>query len=939
MNGTLFIKPFLLALGLLASTGSRAATGIPPAAPASIEFTLSKAGRVSLAVYQPKTGQQLRELLRAELFEAGKHRVAWDGLDHRGKPVAPGNYEWRLVQPGGFKARYITTLGINPPGGEHPEPRRSWVGDHVGAGLVDVDATGVYVGSPLTEGMMMLLKAGVAMDKVLWRREQFYQGGRLTDVIAAGRWVFMVHPNGRVRRLHRDTGAVQAEWMMKWGEHAATGMDARGGHVVLACAPANALRWLDPATGKVTGEAALEGASRVAMLGEGPQALVASGKALFEVSPGAKPRRVAMLPGTIVALDHDPVRKETCVVVDGHWILRLDDKGRVAQRYGGAPRPQGPYDPKLFAGVNDVAADLQGGFYVAEPGVAPRRVAHFDRAGNLIGQWFGGQSFYVNAAVDSTDASRLYGLAPEGWVTVYEMNYETGAWSIAETYAVGRLGDSMFPFTGSFRVVRRGGETFLYHRHVPSVVRLDAKLRRAVPVSMAGTVRNSGRSMFQFAGSGREGFPQPWVAAAEHHGFMDLKKAPKLFSWADTDGDGEFDPAEFRFYPKAKGGLSFHNPGDFTSDGHYLGASGVNAPTAMMQLPLEHWEGPSQSAPRWNWDRLTPVGELLADGRGWGSTRCVTVGTSGHVSVAYQAGLMIREHGQYEGGGWPEAGVTGSRALMFDGKLQPMFAVGRQSKSSSEAASGVLYYPMQTLAGPNGELVVNDQTKQPAQAWSRDGLYLGSFFDGRAEDGRPAGFYHVHGNDNQGGLLMKSRTGKTYWLMPYQGHNRLYEITGWQEQERMNGRVQVGEAHAPTGKPTGLRAEYFQGVKKILSVVESPIFYERFGAERHAGKIQPGYKVVWDGFVEPPFTDLYRFHSLLGIKEQVWVSMDGRLVHAGGLAKRVDATIHLTAGHRHRLRIEYVNPDGRAELKLLWSSRTLDLSRLDKARLFPDEGK
>ena len=67
--------------------------------------------------------------------------------------------------------------------------------------------------------------------------------------------------------------------------------------------------------------------------------------------------------------------------------------------------------------------------------------------------------------------------------------------------------------------------------------------------------------------------------------------------------------------------------------------------------------------------------------------------------------------------------------------------------------------------------------------------------------------------------------------------------------------------------------------------------------------------------------------------------MDGRLVHAGGLAKRINATINLTAGHRHRLRIEYINPDGRAELKLLWSSRTLDLTRLDKARLFPDEGK
>lgn len=56
---------------------------------------------------------------------------------------------------------------------------------------------------------------------------------------------------------------------------------------------------------------------------------------------------------------------------------------------------------------------------------------------------------------------------------------------------------------------------------------------------------------------------------------------------------------------------------------------------------------------------------------------------------------------------------------------------------------------------------------------------------------------------------------------------------------------------------------------------------------------------------------------------------------AAGLPKPVDERAHLTAGHRHRLRIEYVNPDGRAELKLLWSSRAMDSTRVDKARLFP----
>ena len=77
-------------------------------------------------------------------------------------------------------------------------------------------------------------------------------------------------------------------------------------------------------------------------------------------------------------------------------------------------------------------------------------------------------------------------------------------------------------------------------------------------------------------------------------------------------------------------------------------------------------------------------------------------------SIIVWAGLMIRDHGQYEGGGWPEAGVTGSRVLAFDVTFRSKFAVGRQSKWRDEANTGVLFYPMQTLSGPGGAVVVND---------------------------------------------------------------------------------------------------------------------------------------------------------------------------------------------------------------------------------------
>lgn len=667
-------------------------------------------------------------------------------------------------------------------------------------------------------------------------------------------------------------------------------------------------------------------------------ALAVAGRDILSVKPGAVPQKLASLDGAITALDYDAERRELWVVLESHQVLRLDADGRVAQKYGGSRRNMGRFDPLRFVGIGDIAADGAGGFFIGEPAAPPRRVARFNRDGGLAGQWFGGMAFYVNGAFDPDDATKLWGVAPEGSVIEYRLDLEAGVWTVEACYATGRLADSLFPFTGPFRVVRRKGQTFLYHRLMPAVLRLDATRGEATPVAVAGQPLNNGRNFFQFAGSGREGWPLPWVAAAEHHGFSDLPKAPRFFSWADSDGDGTLDADEFRFYPQATVPVSFGNVGDYSAAGAFLLAGGVNLKDAVMRVPVSGWEGPDKSAPRWDFGSVQSAGEITSDGLGWSSPRGLSIAPDGSVNVAWQAGLLIREHGQYEGGRWPEQAVRGSRVLGFDAQLRPRFTVGRQSKEPREANTGCLFFPMQTEAGPNSTVIVNDQTHQSPQVWTRDGLFLGSFFDHRAEDGRDAGFYRIHGDDNQGIALTTTRDGRVLWLSPGIGHNRLYEVYGWNGWKSQRGdlkRPSVADTSAPG---TGLKAQYFVADKLVFEATEAPLFHEAFSDEPHKDRIAAPYRVVWEGFITAPLTDRYSFSALLGQNEQITVRIDGREVLSLGTRKPVTERTELSAARRHAVRIEYINPSDRAELKLFIASTTVDPIKLPHAWLHKGDG-
>jgi triacylglycerol esterase/lipase EstA (alpha/beta hydrolase family) len=80
----------------------------PSAGPARLTFTLAEAGPVRLGLYD-LGGREVRALARGERG-AGRHTVAWDGLDGRGGAAPPGVYFARLEAGGTTLTRRLVRL-------------------------------------------------------------------------------------------------------------------------------------------------------------------------------------------------------------------------------------------------------------------------------------------------------------------------------------------------------------------------------------------------------------------------------------------------------------------------------------------------------------------------------------------------------------------------------------------------------------------------------------------------------------------------------------------------------------------------------------------------------------------------------------------------------------------------------------------------------------
>ena len=987
---------------------------------AGIALTLDKPGNMSLAIYDAK-GRMIRTLQNAKPLAAGPHALVWDGLDQYGAPQPAGSYTWKALGSPGLEATFLGMVGITTV----EQPYDPWVGNNDGPSALAWDDSGWYVGSDGSEGIPAYRKQSPDGRKRLWQKDWMEAWQGPIAMAAADGSLLVMQQNGKVVALDRATGShktyiddagkvrpvawdVLAPGDNRNGLGGATtspmDMDARGGQLLVSAEKFDLVRLYStaaPAVPRKASPAMLQEATAqrllrtekvsapkgVALGAEGVMLVISEGQILSfgtqrDVLVAAdrleNPYRLAFdgTSGDVLVAESAP----------SHRVKRFDRSGKLIATYGRqGGRLDGPFVPTDFRDLRDVAATTDGGFLVCEGGASLRRTAHFDREGNLLGQWFGGSPFFSQASATAAKPDEIWFYAGYATFGVAKMDFERRTWDLVASYRYERFGDGLFPAHDPFRhwVVRgKDGVTYVVNES-GAVLRLDASRQRLVPAAIAGS-RDKKKA------------PQPWLDAVAKQQ-LDLAKLSGAYTWSDLNADGEFQPEEFRFHAIEPGRTApAIGVAPCFIDENWNLVIGQNTRTGEGSpwVTLPNLAATNAQAPLWGWSRSEAAkAQWPAEIESLNGAECRGIwrGPDGAVYVivaANRAPTADRHNPAFPG--FRSGSV---RVIRWNADGSIAWSVGKHSHSEPFAGArpGEYYDPTRILGVVHDCVVVADRSAWTASAWTADGLYAGSFLDRRAADGLPGHVYSWWREkrpdpdkpgafvnpqtmnpdtpipyDVLGGFMLPVPDGDPLWMPMGESATAVYRVGGWQGWERHEGRVALAATppHADA-RGTGLSAAYFANTQ-----LEGQPVHERtdgrmwFGHKIGAGKWLPwskapvpgiadkGFSARWTGFLEPRFTEAFTFSAYVGPKDRVRMWIDDQLViddwapadpkrrrprqTDAGIDEVVSQPVPLTAGRRVAIRLEYASegPE-QGSLSLNWDSFTQERQRIPTAFLYP----
>ena len=995
---------FALAGLILAS----AAGAGEPRPPASFTYEIDEPGRVSAAVYDAD-GRLLRELIRGERQQAGQHTLHWDGLDRHGNPQPTGEYEWRVLRTPGFRAEYVTSLGINP----DSAPYHRWVGNHGGPASVAVDESGVYLAATVTETAPVLLKQSLDGEKRLWTRGRGdvtkgrFQGGVSLATDGDGT-LYMLQQNAYIQVIDAEAGRVRATWDLlpeddrrrkdgrlthrrykHGGAVSMIDLAARGETVVMSYHDRDMLRWLSPEDGSVAAEVNVEDPWGVA-IGPDQKVYVVSGSRIITVSPAGErsvvvaeklntPRRIAIEPksGDLLVAEIDPT----------HQVKRFSSDGQLRATWGRkGGRRDGLYVPTDFLNITDICADDEGGFLITEERSAPRRVARFDREGELVEEWYGGQPYYAWGEPDPRNPLRVW-FNPGGWLTLAEIDPEEHTWRVLENYRQGALGAGLVGTVtghrGRWRVLYRGDQRYLVSEGVPQVLAHEEGSLRPVTVLSADGARV--KRAAEIAG---------------HEG------GARSFRWIDTSGDGTPQPAELTF----SGSRNVPRGRSVAENFEVVGmASGSGDGEGFVRV--------TRTRPRWTeHGPVYPVGDEEGINETVGQVTvdspATTGGTRGAAALRDRAGNYYAAYNtrhDSHGSSWPTLWGARSRVAKWDAEGNLRWQVGRHAIHGGlggrphTTPPGYMHVPAALIGEVHGSVVLADRVEWMGMVWAQDGLYVGNVLDGRVEDGLPDTVYYwwrtpegkeaiITSDNASGGAIVEAEDGTVYFFTQGRNSVPVYRIHGWEGWRRLSGRVALEDVppHAKA-EGTGLTARYYRpGRKKAAGELEElfgpqgddfeepeAVRVDRriwHGIPRHnpgnhgvidgfkrgpiydwsdgvkpleeaesaptAGEAlaQPtrSFAVRWTGEFEAPLSETFIFSVYHRGKVRLWI--DGRQRIFGwnpARQRRETDPIRLEAGRRYSTQLDFRSDGLYPACSLNWESPGIDRRRIPPTYLYP----
>ncbi|HSZ83879.1 MAG TPA: FlgD immunoglobulin-like domain containing protein [Polyangia bacterium] len=884
--------------------------GVVAAESPTIGYELRAPGRVSVAVYD-HSGALLRTLLSADEQAAGPHALPWDGRDEAGAAVPAGDYAWKLLSTPGFSAEYLMSPGASyavDPKGPY------WAlspGSHGGPQALAVDATGFYVGAFSENIETSLLKQSLDGKSRLWtdRCPAPWTGPTSLARVGDTLWVYSAN-NGKIYRYATATGAlVDGALGGTYDAEVPSDMAVGAVDVVLSYPKHGLVRWLRH-DGTESRKVAVPGATAVDVAADGT-VYVTAGTNVLQI-----PARATSAHRFLVGLEAprraaiNPKNGDLYVVEagDSNRVKRFSRAGVLQQTYGRrGGRTDGLYQPQRasFRGVTDVAVGANGDFWVAEGDAAPRRVAHFDRAGRWLAEWYGGQTWAPWIVAEPDNPRFVWMASAWGDTMRLDLDFAAKTWSVHSCYRYEGMANGLIAKHNHGDVWEarvRDGVLYLLRAGYPSVIKVDRLRWTLTPASVAinGIVQDP-----RNAGS------PPWVKAqAAAHG-----PVSQSMLWTDLNGDGQalnpdgsLQANECQFFPTVatwpRGVLQPGHGFDYVFDG--------GSDRKIMRYSVGAWT--ASGAPSY---ASFPKGEVVAevpprfagpfDPR-WSSY--LTTDVAGRLWGAFNSAVTS----------WGAS--TDSFIARYDADGRLVWTTGRRG-----GVPGTFNMLRRSYGVINDCLVFGALSHEwpaegvtPVYVYDEDGLDAGPLLDRPVPPSAPSWRYGL-GGEALAGAINKDARGDVYFFGTWINEARVYKISGWDGWQTARGTVHVTEGHhAPAGVPravgvprvgAGLLGRYYASTDwtgaPVVTRVDptlDDVWNPNDGSTAKSPTRTSSYSVRWTGRLTPRRTGWHMLRQTRGGGPPSRYVLDGISFNDAEAAGRA---IWLETGRSYPIEIDYTN--------------------------------
>jgi hypothetical protein len=690
------------------------------------------------------------------------------------------------------------TFGTSLPQG--PEEWEVGLGNHVGPRCVASDASGIYIGAGNAENVGNAMKMswdGKTRIWSAWQPSPFI--GRYSFAIMDG-WIYHLQQNAKVgahevnkpNKLYQSVGiptkySTGIGWDALWPGARRTGASAwvhsdaqsmdmaaynsgNNPQLVLSYKLHNAIQWRSPQTGTVLKTVNLPAPLGIAIDNQGNVLAISEGKIVKVGRDGSVNVVVGSNLESPYRLDVDRTNGDIFVSEQGlsHRVKKFSASGTLLKTYGArGGRRYGLYNPLNFKDIVDICPDNKGGFLIVE-NTAPRRIAHFGGAGNLINEWYGGGYWVPSSSPDPEDPTTVWYTINGQEIMRLKVDYAKKTWRIHSVYSYLKAGDGktitkpwnlgMDVFGGGYydwHVRKRNGVTYLVRRNELQVIRVDETGDWSLkPCVKAGFSSGSQKQAFIWTDGNGDGLPQ----SGEYRGYdWGVNGFNRLFLSAPVDFDYYRYSLDGKVY--AHNVVGWNSAGspiyrDLNIDKVYGQLSGFD-PTAVYQNPPSVFAKESADGPLY---------------------------------VAVNANVAS----------WSNANYNQMHRVDKDGTTR--WRVGRHvnkpNKPIPHPQPGTIYTFKNNVGVVNGVVVAADfvggwdgHPSAITYAWDADGLCVGGLFENPNLSKHPLWQYCQSTDNGAGAMWVDPRTKDVYFYGPGENEIRIVKVTGWNNWVRLSGKI------------------------------------------------------------------------------------------------------------------------------------------------------